>query len=670
MSLIVHTKIRIAMSRFRPALAAGLLGFAAVHSAAQPYVIGWGNNEFGQISTPPGLTNVAAISAGDTHSVALLSNGTVVAWGILGTTNVPPGLSNVAAISASYEYTLALKSNGTVVAWGVNDFGQTNIPPGLSNVTAISAGFFHALALKNDGTVVSWGIGPGTNVPSGLSSVMAIAAGDDHSLALKSDGTVTAWGANSFAQTNVPAGLSGVAAISAGYNFSEALKSNGTVVAWGINASGQTNLPDGLSNVVAISAGGYHSLALTTNGTVIAWGDNGYGQTVVPPGLSGVVAIAGGGQFSLALGYLPLFIVCPSDLTITSTNALQPPNPSSVLVSNGCGGVVVTYFGDVTVVNGCSNIIYRAYQAVDNCHTTAACVQMITVRNAPQILGFFISQNVVPDGVQVVYCANVVGNGLTYNWSVEVGEPLSSFQSGNCFFVTYSATDTNANTVNLNVINACGGVSVGSPPTTTCGICLSRGVPNLLSGTDGSGAGPTLTVSNCGTLGPNAKWFKLVATNGTGLVTLSTEGSGSSNTILAVYIGPITSASALTNVACSGGISASNGQSRVTFTAQQGSVYWIVVDPGTNAAGLRLASGFEPILTNYTYKPDRTFELNSTIAPAIPYRILATTNAALNLTNWSTLLTTNLNSSFPYLYYRDTNATNFPSRFYRIAPGS
>jgi hypothetical protein len=153
-------------------------------------------------------------------------------------------------------------------------------------------------------------------------------------------------------------------------------------------------------------------------------------------------------------------------------------------------------------------------------------------------------------------------------------------------------------------------------------------------------------------------------------VTLSTENSTSSNTVLAVFTGPITSPSTLMNVACNNDISPSNKQSRVTFTAEQGSVYWVAVDPGTNAAGLRLASGFEPRLTNYVSKPDGSFELNSTIGPPIPYRILATTNIALNATNWSTLLTTNLTTNFPYLYYRDTNTTNFPRRFYRIAPGS
>ena len=63
---------------------------------------------------------------------------------------MPAGLSNVVAIGAGESHSLALKRDGTLLAWGDNSFGQTNVPTGLSNVLAIAAGpgANHSMALK------------------------------------------------------------------------------------------------------------------------------------------------------------------------------------------------------------------------------------------------------------------------------------------------------------------------------------------------------------------------------------------------------------------------------------------------------------------------------------------------------------------------------------------
>src|SRR6185295_8825029 len=54
---------------------------------------------------PAGLSNVTVIAAGDTHSLALKSDGTVVGWnGAL----VPAGLSNVTAIAAGRNFSLLI----------------------------------------------------------------------------------------------------------------------------------------------------------------------------------------------------------------------------------------------------------------------------------------------------------------------------------------------------------------------------------------------------------------------------------------------------------------------------------------------------------------------------------------------------------------------------------
>ena len=302
--------------------------------------VAWGSNIYRQLgdgfketsSSVPVIVSelqfVTAVSAGGRHSLALLADGTVVAWGADGvgqlgddstTESAVPvavqGLSGVTAISAGSNHSLALLANGTVMAWGGNEAGQLGIGSGSIE----------------DSTVP---------VPvKGLSGVKAIAAGTNFSLALLSNGTVMSWGENesgqlgsgSLASTDAPVAvknLTGVAAIAAGEEFSLALLTNGTVKAWGDDSRGElanagveeeetlskVAVPvEHLAGVTAIAAGARHALALLSGGTVMAWGDDASGELgngVVKPsspvpvavsGLSGVTAISAGTQDSAAL---------------------------------------------------------------------------------------------------------------------------------------------------------------------------------------------------------------------------------------------------------------------------------------------------------------------------------------------------------------------------------
>ncbi len=281
------------------------------HAANRPYagvpmVLGWGDNQFGELAIPTNLSGVITmVDAGLKYSLALRRDGTVAGWGdnSYNKATPPAGLGGVTAIAAGKYHSLALKSDGTVVGWGYPYDGQATPPVGLSGVIAIAAGNSHSLALKGDGTVVGWGANNygQTTPPAGLSGVTAIAAGSEHCLALKSNGTVVGWGANTDGRATPPAGLSGVIAIAAGNYHGLALKSNGTVVGWGVNNDGRATPPAGLSGVIAIAAGDVQSLALKSDGTVVGWGSNNYGQATPPAGLSKITAIAAGYSHSLAI---------------------------------------------------------------------------------------------------------------------------------------------------------------------------------------------------------------------------------------------------------------------------------------------------------------------------------------------------------------------------------
>jgi hypothetical protein len=117
------------------------------------------------------LTGVTAVAAGRVHSLALLGDGTVMAWGDNGldqlgngtsggTTAMPSavsGLGGVSAISAGGAHSLALLAGGTVTAWGYNPDGQlgnganVNSPvpvaiKGLGGVVGVAGGGYHSLS--------------------------------------------------------------------------------------------------------------------------------------------------------------------------------------------------------------------------------------------------------------------------------------------------------------------------------------------------------------------------------------------------------------------------------------------------------------------------------------------------------------------------------------------
>jgi alpha-tubulin suppressor-like RCC1 family protein len=137
------------------------------------------------------LTDVIDVAAGYEHVVAVKADGTVWASGSnyanqIGNGNpwwkfqdVPaqvPNLANVTKVASNFDHSLALLSDGTVWAWGVNSFGQLGDGTtqarqspvqvmGLSDVVAIAATYQYSLAMKADGTVWTWGDGSSGTLP-------------------------------------------------------------------------------------------------------------------------------------------------------------------------------------------------------------------------------------------------------------------------------------------------------------------------------------------------------------------------------------------------------------------------------------------------------------------------------------------------------------------------
>lgn len=396
------------------AIAAGSHNVAVRSNGA---VIAWGDNTYFQTNVPPTATNVIAIAAGVSHCLALRSNGTLVAWGA-GTNNtgvsprfgqaiIPANATNIIAIAAGDFHSLALRADGTVLAWGAGTnitttphLGQAVMPGGLSTfdlpvttngtvnpnvpgnytlsylttnalsaisftsrvvvvqftypfLTTLPANASNTIATLN-GTVnpkgfattawFEWGLGSQfdqatapVNVGNGTTAVTVnanltgLTPGLPYRCQLVASNNVglVARGVEIFFTTpNNPAlvganpltniwglpyvepGITGTGnplAVTGGRAHSLALKADGAIAAWGDNFYGQTNVP-ATPSASAVASGFNHNLALRANGTVLAWGDNSAGQTTVPASASNVVALAAGESHSLALR---------NDLTLT-----------------------------------------------------------------------------------------------------------------------------------------------------------------------------------------------------------------------------------------------------------------------------------------------------------------------------------------------------------------
>jgi alpha-tubulin suppressor-like RCC1 family protein len=309
--------------------------------------------------TIPNLNNVVAVAAGEAHTCALRADGTVRCWGANGNGQLGPGfvssssptpitpfdITNAVAIAAGgalgNSHTCALIADGTVKCWGANGSGQlgtgntiqSSIPitvGGLGNAVSIAVGETHTCALVAVGFPFCWGFdGSGQlgndaalssqSLPRlvSLGNTVAIAGGNLNTCALRADGSTWCWGSNLLGQVGINSTLSpqplprlvvdptnavvtSAVSVAGGFGHTCAAVANGTVRCWGDNASGQlgnattsispsttpvvvgsrlqglfgVTLFRPLGGVVNITTGRRHSCALSVNGAVFCWGEN------------------------------------------------------------------------------------------------------------------------------------------------------------------------------------------------------------------------------------------------------------------------------------------------------------------------------------------------------------------------------------------------------------
>ena len=279
------------------------------------------------------------------HTLAINSRGELYAWGDNGNGQLGIGKttdtelspqrvgsdSDWEAIKAGEDHSLALKSDGTLYSWGKNDRGQLGIGSTGSQTTprqvgnagdwkAIAAGGNHSLALKSDGTLYAWGANHSGQLGNGENGAnfndkskdktapiqigtdrdwQTIIAGRFYSLALKTDNTLNAWGYNVRGQlglgdtasrnepTKVGSDTDWKAVSGAAWSTHAIKTDDNTLYVWGHNARGQLGLGDTTSRNrptpisagwKAVAVGRSHSLGIKDDDTLYTWGYNVVGQ--------------------------------------------------------------------------------------------------------------------------------------------------------------------------------------------------------------------------------------------------------------------------------------------------------------------------------------------------------------------------------------------------------
>ena len=272
----------------------GAITSAVINLNVRQLVV-WGDNVNGVTNMPPGLTNVAAISAGFYGNIALRADGTITIWGNSGSipTNSVAGISNVVEVSAGSGFNMVLRADGRPFMWG-GSVGQvfSNAVIAQSNIVAIEAGNFSGALLKNDGTVVRV-TANGAFPVSGLSNAISVEPFDDGFIALKADGTVY----SQLGGSSAPSTLTNVLSIASARYQGLAVRRDSKVQDWP-----QTLLPAGTSNIIAVAAGGFNAgpeFAVRADGSIMTGGIS--VATNVPYGLAKVWRLDAGNTHCLAL---------------------------------------------------------------------------------------------------------------------------------------------------------------------------------------------------------------------------------------------------------------------------------------------------------------------------------------------------------------------------------
>lgn len=293
----------------------------AISNTGQLYL--WGHNNVGQVGdsttinksspvliTVGGSTSWSQISAGNSYSSAIDSNGKLFTWGLnaahqLGDltqinksspTQIAVGTSWT-NVSSGFDHSTAIDSIGNLYVWGNFNSAFAPIPTTIHSWTVVSAGNNITSAIRSDSGLYAWGVNNlgtlGQNNTINRSSPVQITAGSNsftqvssnysHLLAIDSLGKMFGVGDNLNGQLGdnsnirrssaVQIGNSSWSLVNTGVNSSYGIDANDKLYAWGLGNAGQ--IPTAVNTSIQwseVASSESHNLAISSNGNLYAWG--------------------------------------------------------------------------------------------------------------------------------------------------------------------------------------------------------------------------------------------------------------------------------------------------------------------------------------------------------------------------------------------------------------
>ena len=424
------------------------------------------------------LTGAASITAGGNHSCAVMTNGSVRCWGngwsgelgngAAGSSATPvqalDGSDPALAVSAGTSHTCAVLQSGIVKCWGSNTYGQI--------------GYGYQFDRTSPTTVIA-SVG---GSQATLTDAVSVSAGGSHSCAVTSAGAAYCWGGNMYGELGAAATSSGefiavpvmsaagsttpvsnAAGISTGTYYSCLLRTIGTVACFGDNSRGQVgngdsgtsanNGPQAVGTVASaqvVTTGSDFACAASAS-TIWCWGNSSAGR--LGNGVTATSNVASAVSTLPFLSQTVTFASLTDDALASGTRTLSASSSSGGAVSFSSSttsvctvsGSTLTYVspGTCTIVaaRGVSGI-YNAATDVSRSFTITGVKPSAQTSAATSVSGSRVTLNAVvnPSGLATTV-------SFTYGLKADLADGVS--QSA---IVATSMKDTDVSTTVTGLI--------------------------------------------------------------------------------------------------------------------------------------------------------------------------------------------------------------------------